>query len=86
MLSKSFCITNEIHSKATKDDGRKSRLVYIGVKISYLQYKILKGGNTETKCKAETEGKAIQRLLHLGIHPIYRHQTQILFPMPRSAC
>ena len=24
----------------------------------------------ETKCGAETEGKAIQRLPHLGIHPI----------------
>ena len=30
--------------------------------------KILKGGNTETKCGAETEGKAIQRLPYLGIH------------------
>jgi hypothetical protein len=29
--------------------------------------KILTGGNTETKCGAETEGKAIQRLPHLGI-------------------
>jgi hypothetical protein len=28
--------------------------------------KMLTGGNTETKCGAETEGKAIQRLLHLG--------------------
>jgi hypothetical protein len=28
-------------------------------------------GVTETKCGAET----IQRLLHLGIHPIYNHQT-----------
>jgi hypothetical protein len=27
-------------------------------------------GIIETKCGAETEGKAIQRLLHLGIHPI----------------
>jgi hypothetical protein len=33
--------------------------------------KILTGGNTETKCGAEIEGKAIQRLSHLGIHPIY---------------
>jgi hypothetical protein len=31
--------------------------------------KILIGANTETKCGAETEGKAIQRLPHLGIHP-----------------
>jgi hypothetical protein len=40
--------------------------------------KILMGGNTETKCRAETEGKAVQRLSHLGIHGIYRHQTQTL--------
>jgi hypothetical protein len=40
--------------------------------------KILTGGNMETKCGAETEGKAIQRLLHLGIHPIYSHQTGML--------
>ena len=29
----------------------------------------------ETKCGAETEGKAIQRLSHLCIHPIYSLQT-----------
>jgi hypothetical protein len=29
--------------------------------------KILMGTNMETKCGAETEGKAIQRLPHLGI-------------------
>jgi len=33
--------------------------------------KILKRGDIETKCGAETEGKAIQRLPHLGIQPIY---------------
>jgi hypothetical protein len=32
--------------------------------------KIHIGGNMETKCGAETEGKAIQRLPHLGINPI----------------
>jgi hypothetical protein len=47
--------------------------------------KILMGANMETKCGAETEGKAIQRLPHLGIHPIYSHQTQTLLWMPRSA-
>ena len=31
--------------------------------------KILKGGNTETKCGEETEGKATQRLPHLGSTP-----------------
>ena len=44
------------------------------------------GGDTERKCAAKTEGKAIQRLPHLGIHPIYSHQTQTLLWMPTSAC
>jgi hypothetical protein len=35
--------------------------------------KIPMGGDTETKCGAETERKSIQRLLHLGIHPTYSH-------------
>ena len=47
--------------------------------------KILTGGNTETKHGAETEGKAIQRLPHLGIHPIGSHQSRTLLLMPRSA-
>jgi hypothetical protein len=37
--------------------------------------KILTGGNMETECGAESEEKAIQRLLHVVIHPIYSHQT-----------
>jgi hypothetical protein len=48
--------------------------------------KILKERNTEPKSGAETEGKAIQRLPHLEIHPTYRCQTQTLQQMPRSAC
>jgi hypothetical protein len=43
-------------------------------------------GITETKCGAETEGMTIQRLPHLGIHPIYNHQTQTLLWMPTRAC
>jgi hypothetical protein len=35
--------------------------------------KILTGENTDTKCGAETVGKAIQRLPQLGIHPKPRH-------------
>jgi hypothetical protein len=31
------------------------------------------GVDIETNCGEETEGKAIQRLPHLGIHPIYCH-------------
>jgi hypothetical protein len=47
---------------------------------------ILKGGNMETKYRAETEGKAIQRLSHLGIHPIYSHQSRTILWMLGSAC
>ena len=35
-------------------------------------------GITEANCEAEIEGMTIQRLPHLGIHPIYCHQTQTL--------
>ena len=48
--------------------------------------KVVKVANMETKCRIETEEKAIQRLPNLGIHPIYRQQTQTLLWMPRSAC
>jgi hypothetical protein len=48
--------------------------------------KIPIGGDTETKCGAETEGKTIQRLLCLGIHPVYSHKTQTLLWLPTSAC
>jgi hypothetical protein len=48
--------------------------------------KIPMEGGTETKCGAETERKANQRLPYLRIHPIYSHQMQTIFWMPRSAC
>jgi hypothetical protein len=49
--------------------------------------KILTGANMEGKCGAETEGKAIQRLPHLGIYPIYSsHQIWMLLCTPVSAC
>jgi hypothetical protein len=35
-------------------------------------------GGVETKFGAEPEGTTIQRLLHLGIHPINDHPTQTL--------
>jgi hypothetical protein len=40
--------------------------------------KIPMEGVTETKFRAETEGRTIPRLLHPGIHPINSHQTQTL--------
>jgi hypothetical protein len=36
-------------------------------------------GISERKYGAETEEMTIQRLSHLGNHPIYNHQTQTLF-------
>jgi hypothetical protein len=50
------------------------------------QNKISMEGGTETKFRAGTEGMTIQRLFHLGIHPINNHQTQTLFRMPTKAC
>jgi hypothetical protein len=48
--------------------------------------KIPMEGVTETKFGAETQGKTIQRLPHLGIHPIYNHKTQTLLHMPGRFC
>jgi hypothetical protein len=48
--------------------------------------KIPMEGVTETKFEAEMEGRTIQRLLHLGIHPINNHQTQTLLHMPARFC
>jgi hypothetical protein len=38
--------------------------------------KIPTEANMETQCRTKTEGKAIRRLLLLGILPIYSHQTR----------
>ena len=51
-----------------------------------MRNKIPMEGVTETKFDAEIKGKTIQRLPHLGIHPIYSHQTQTILWMPTSAC
>jgi hypothetical protein len=48
--------------------------------------KIPMEGVTETKFRAETEGTTIQRLAHLGIHPINNHQAQTLWQMPTRTC
>jgi hypothetical protein len=48
--------------------------------------KIAIEGVTDTKCGKETEGMTSQRLSHLGIHPIYNHQTQTILWMPTSTC
>ena len=48
--------------------------------------KIPMKGVTETKFGAETEGRTMQRLPHLGIHTIINHQTQTLLHMPARFC
>jgi hypothetical protein len=48
--------------------------------------KIAMEGVTETKFRAETEGRTIQRLPHPGIHSINNHQTQTLFHIPTRFC
>jgi hypothetical protein len=64
-----------------KDDQSMNTLVLLR-----RDNKMPMGGVTETKCGTGTEGKAIQRLTHLGIHPIYSHQTQTVLWIPTSAC
>jgi hypothetical protein len=39
-----------------------------------------------TKFGAETKGWTIQRLPHLGVHPIFSHQMQTLLHMPARFC
>ena len=41
---------------------------------------------TETKFRADMEGRTIQRLPHSGIHPINNYQTQTLLHMPARFC
>ena len=48
--------------------------------------KIPMEGVTETKFRAETEGRTIQRLPHPGIHPINNQQTQTQLHMPARFC
>jgi hypothetical protein len=66
------------HMKLRKQEDQSvdtSSLLRMGNKIPM-------EGVTETKFEAEMEGKTIQRLPHLEIHPINSHQTQTLLHMP----
>jgi hypothetical protein len=70
------------HKKIKKNEDQSvdtSFLLRIGNKTSM-------EGVTETKFGAQTKGWTIQRLPHLGIHPIIRHQTQTLLRMPARFC
>jgi hypothetical protein len=48
--------------------------------------KIAMGGDTEKTYGSETEGMTIQRLTHMGIHPIHIYQTKTLLWIPTNAC
>jgi hypothetical protein len=68
-----------------KPETKEDRIVDASVLLRRMN-KLLTGGNMKTKCGAETEGKAFQKLPHLGIHPIFSHQTRMLLWMQGSAC
>ena len=69
------------HKKIKKEDQLvdTSFLPRIGNKISM-------EGVAETKFGAKTKGGTIQRLPHLGVHPIISHQTQTLLHSPARFC
>jgi hypothetical protein len=48
--------------------------------------KIPMEGIIEKFFRDEMEGRNVQRLPHLGIHPINNHQTQALLHMPTRFC
>jgi hypothetical protein len=69
------------------EDQEEGRLKYPSIDTSVFlrrESKISMGGDAETKCGAETEGKTIQRLPHLRIHPKHCPQMQTLLWMPTS--
>ena len=43
-------------------------------------------GVTDTKFRAGNEGMPIQKLLLMGIYPIYNYQNQTLLWLPTRAC
>jgi hypothetical protein len=51
-----------------------------------MENKIPMDGVTETKIRAETEERTIQRLPHPGIHPVNSQQTQTLLHTPARFC
>jgi hypothetical protein len=48
--------------------------------------KISMEGVAETMFGAKTKGWTIQRVPHLGVHPIISHQTQTLLHMTTRSC
>jgi hypothetical protein len=66
-------------SKKTKEEKEEEEDQSVGTSFLFrMGNKILMEEVTETKFGAEMEGRIIQRLPYLGIHPINNHQTQSL--------
>jgi hypothetical protein len=75
------------HKKIKKQEDKCADTLFllrIGNKI--LIYSVTLGGVTETKFVAKMKGWTIQRLPHLGIHPIISLQMQTLLHMPARFC
>ena len=71
--------TNYMKLKKKEDQSMDISVLRMGNKIPM-------EGVTETKFKAEMQGRTIHRLPHLGIHLINNHQTQTLLNMPEIFC
>ena len=69
------------HMKLKKNEDQS-----VDASVLRMENNIHMGGNMEMKYGTKTEGKAMQRLPHLGIYPIYSHQAQTLVWMPRRPC
>jgi hypothetical protein len=73
ILAKKFGIPKIQFTDHMKHKKKEDQSVTTSVLLRMVN-KLFIGGNMEIKSGGETEGKAIQRLSYLGIHPIYRHQ------------
>jgi hypothetical protein len=72
-----ICKTHE-----TQEEGRPK----CGYFLLRMGNKIPMEGVTETKFRAEKEGRTIQRVPCPGIHSIYSHQNQTPLQIPERFC
>ena len=78
-LSSELCLCNSFHGHFVPHSKKEGSIHTLdSILLLGMGNKIPMEGVTETKFGAETEGMTIQRLPHLGIHPINNHQTQSL--------
>ena len=74
------------NSQTTWNSWKRKTIVWTHQSILEGLNKALMEGVTELQCGVETDEMTIQRLTHLGIHPIYNHQAQTLLWRPTRAC